>query len=75
MQIGNGGSFMTWTGIRSRRDRFSYMDARNSGHFEVGTAMSRDCGRDVGLAEVVAFEQERLVGRFGEGVGEAVTEV
>ena len=31
--------------------------------------------RDVGLSEVVAFEQERLARRFRQGVGKAVAEI
>ena len=30
---------------------------------------------DVGLAEVVALEEEWLTGGLGEGVGEAITEI
>jgi hypothetical protein len=32
-------------------------------------------GDDVGLFEVVPFEKERLASEFGEGIGEAVTEI
>jgi hypothetical protein len=35
----------------------------------------RHRGDDVGLFEVVSFGKERLAGEFGEGIGEAVTEI
>lgn len=35
----------------------------------------RHGGLDVGLAEVVAFEEKRLAGGFGQGIGETVAEI